>query len=38
MRMWGRTHTGNASHGGGLTGKVGVEKRLREVQECASEC
>lgn len=34
MKMKGRAHTGNASGRGGLTGKVGFEKRLREMQIC----
>lgn len=36
--MKGRAHTGNAIGRGGLTGKVGFEKRFRGIQEYASEC
>ena len=38
MAMKGGAHTENASSRGGLPGKVGFEKRLREMQESASEC
>lgn len=38
MRMRGRAYVRNASCRGGLTGKMGFEKRLEEVQECANKC